>query len=286
MNVTRVLTKKWDTISPVVVPIICAFSFSWVDTGVTGDALFVKWCPVLEQYKIWTLLAVTSLFVWSSRWIYNHRQRYLPVRSLSRQACKPHACLVLMVSTPNPRPPVDPKATCFPSSMQFGKTITFTGDLETDIHALDGTRWNWQQILRAVKEHRDKLGQTESKGRIHLIGSSGQDGSYPWLPVCKLFLQQYFPQAAITPYIVPVDFEDLDSVRDAIQQIIDQEKERGTPEGEIIIDATGGQKTTSIAVALATLNSKVTFQYVQTTDDPKVIAYDVVSETPRLFSGQ
>lgn len=286
MKITKVLIQKWDTISPIAVPILCAFSFSWVETGLNGDALFANWFPALEQHKIWTLLAVISLFVWSSWWIYDHRQRYLPVRSLSRQACKPHACLVLMVSTPNPRPPLDPGAERFPPSMQFGKTITFTGDLETDIHALGGTRWNWQQILRAVKEHRDKLGQTESKGRVHLIGSSGQDGSYPWLPACRLFLQQYFPQAAIIPYIVPVDFEDLDSVRDAIQQIIGQEKGRGTPEGEIIIDATGGQKTTSIAVALATLNSKVTFQYVQTTDDPKVIAYDVVSETPRLFSGQ
>ena len=82
MKVTKVLTQKWDTISPIAVPILCAFSFSWVETGLNGDALFANWFPALEQHKIWTLLAVISLFVWSSWWIYDHRQRYLPVRSL------------------------------------------------------------------------------------------------------------------------------------------------------------------------------------------------------------
>ena len=40
-------------------------------------------------------------------------------------------------------------------------------------------------------------------------------------------------------------------------------KELGYSEKEIIIEVTGGQKTTSIAGAAATLNNQVIFQYVQ-----------------------
>lgn len=168
----------------------------------------------------------------------------------------------------------------FPSKISLGsKEITFTGNLKSDIASLNGTRWNWQQILRAVKEHQSRL------NRIHLIGSKGEGGSHGWLQACRSLLQRYFPAASIYVFQEPIDFEDLDSLRKVIQQIIGDEVKQEVPEEEIIVDAAGGQKTTSIAVALATLNSKVTFQYVQTTDNPEVIVYDVVSEAPRLLSG-
>ncbi len=47
-------------------------------------------------------------------------------------------------------------------------------------------------------------------------------------------------------------------------------------EEDIIIDVTGGQKTTSIAGAVITLNSQVSFQYVQTNEPYKIMAYDVM----------
>lgn len=58
------------------------------------------------------------------------------------------------------------------------------------------------------------------------------------------------------------------------------EVEEKISEEDIIIDVTGGQKTTSIAGALVTLNSQVTFQYVQTNEPYNVVAYDVVIQSP------
>jgi hypothetical protein len=51
-------------------------------------------------------------------------------------------------------------------------------------------------------------------------------------------------------------------------------------ERDIIIDVTGGFKTTSIAGASITFNSQVTFQYVQTLPPNEVYAYDVVYQPP------
>jgi hypothetical protein len=54
----------------------------------------------------------------------------------------------------------------------------------------------------------------------------------------------------------------------------------GFNEQDIVIDITGGQKTTSIAGAVVTFNSQVTFQYVQTDDPYDVLIYDVVVRMP------
>ncbi|MGH8542963.1 MAG: hypothetical protein ACREX3_04865 [Gammaproteobacteria bacterium] len=280
MNLKTSLKNAWDTTTSFLVPLLWIMTASWTADGLGGQVLFSEWGFELERFRIRSLLVVISLFVFSSVWIYSHRQRYLPVRTLSRRRCEPHSSLILMVSTPNLVSGELAIRENLPNKVSLGsKEITFTGNLKNDIASLDGTRWNWQQVLRAVKEHQARL------NRIHLIGSKGEGGSYGWLQVCRSLLQKYFPSASINVFQKSIDFEDLDWLRKVIQQIIRDEVKQGVPEEEIIVDATGGQKTTSIAAALATLNSKVTFQYVQTTDNPEVIVYDVVSEAPHLLSG-
>ena len=117
------------------------------------------------------------------------------------------------------------------------------------------------------------------KGRVHLIGSSGQDGSYPWRPACRLFLQQYIPQAAIIPYYRCRGFRGS-RFGTGCDPTNYWSGERTRYPGRRDHHRRDGRAKNYEQISQwpsLTLNSKVTFQYVQTTDDPKVIAYDVVS---------
>ena len=75
----------------------------------------------------------------------------------------------------------------------------------------------------------------------------------------------------------PVEFEDFNALHRCLRGIISQEKKDADLKDEdIVIDVTGGQKTTSIAGATITFNTRVTFQYVQTRHPFEVYAYDVI----------
>ena len=73
-----------------------------------------------------------------------------------------------------------------------------------------------------------------------------------------------------------MDFEDFNELVQCLREIIKSEKERGFEDEDIVIDVTGGFKTTSIAGSSITFNTNVTFQYVRTLEPKKVYAYDIV----------
>ena len=65
-----------------------------------------------------------------------------------------------------------------------------------------------------------------------------------------------------------------------IQETIDKQKKGGQgkvkfTDKDIVIDVTGGTTMASIAGSSSTLNTRVTFQYVQTNPPHEVYAYDV-----------
>ena len=145
--------------------------------------------------------------------------------------------------------------------------------LNKDIKALDGLGWNWQQMLRAIEPHAVAL------ERLHLIGSPDSEkttGSHAQLAVCRTMLERYLPEGVEVAKAGPVDFEDFNALHRCLRGIIRQEKEAGLKDEDIVIDVTGGQKTTSIAGATITFNTSVTFQYVQTRPPFEVYAYDVI----------
>jgi hypothetical protein len=248
---------------------------SLVADGLKGKALFEHWWPALTQYQWLITLGVVVLFIAASVWLYHQRQAFSLARSLSRHLCEPHASLILFVSTPNLTP--SGTASLFPLQLRNdrGPTVELHGkSLAEDIKALDAIRWNWQQLLRAIVPHATTL------QRLHLIGSPGANGSFAHLGLCQGLLQAYLPGVSLVQVDEPVDFEDFNVLVQCMRRIIEQEKQHGMQERDIIIDVTGGFKTTSIAGASITFNSQVTFQYVQTSPPNEVYAYDVVYQPP------
>ncbi len=279
-NQIHKLKQAWTVLGPFLFGWLLLLSSHWLAIGLAEEnPLFHRWDNLLERLP--PLLLVLALMIASSVWLYRHRHRYFPVRTLSRRPAneRAYSTLILIVSPPKPAPTF-PVGQFFPPTVQG---ITLRGiPLHEDIELLNGTRWNWQQLLRVFNDLKDR----DRLRHIYLIGSQDRkegafvcQGSYQWLDQCQGLLQHYLPNTVIDKFQTPVDFEDLAALMEAIQSLLHQEKQQNVPEREIIIDVTGGQKTASIAAALVTLHSKLTFQYVQTYPPYQVIAYDVVTES-------
>ena len=187
--------------------------------------------------------------------------------------------LITLISKPNS---ILPEKIIFPLTIttKLGQATLKGDSLKDDIDALNGTLWNWQQFLRALATHGCD-GKTRLK-RLYLMGSKE---SATDLPQCKGIAEQYFSNIEVSCYEMPIDFENVEEVMGGFSRIVKAERGKNTPDRDIVIDVTGGQKTASIAAALITLTSKITFQYVQTNPPYGVIAYDVISEVPFTLSG-
>ena len=213
------------------------------------------------------------LFIAASLWLYDNRQAFSGARTVVQADAWAHSDLVLLVSTSNQ---TVSRGTSGSGFIVGGGTeaVALQGtSLVDDIAAVHKLRWNWQQILRAVEPHRGSL------WRVRLIGSPGDTGSFRQLDHCAAILQRYLPDATILPMKQPVDFDNVDKLIAALRAVIQEERDASLPEGEIIIDVTGGKKMTSVAAAVATLSNRVKFQYVDT-ESAKVTIYDVVYHSP------
>jgi len=77
-----------------------------------------------------------------------------------------------------------------------------------------------------------------------------------------------------------VDFEDIEALQTRFDHWIEHFRAQGIAEPDIILDATGGQKTTSIAAALTTLRwNRIEFQYVQTRKPNNVLGFNLAVDT-------
>ena len=269
--------RVWRTTVNVGAPLLLVLSGSWTADALKGESLFLKWCPGLEGRQWAVTSVVAALFLLSALWLYRNRQRYVPIRTLSRVAALPHSSLTFLISPPN-------GVMTFAENGGFPVTVTQTkssgdvvsqdlkGDLANDIEALRALWWNWQPVLRAIACHTPK--------RVNLVGSAGDGGSFGALEDCRKLIGLYLSHAYISMFDRPVDFEDIERLMGALDEVVEKEKRAGMEEGEILIDVTGGQKTTSIAGALVTLRSRVKFQYVQTKAPFDPLVYDVVVDVP------
>ena len=252
-------------------------SGGWVADGLKGEVLFAEW---MNRWGIpmhwWPGMVFAGLcFLGFTLVLYRNRRAFVPMLNLSRHKCDAHRSLVLFVSPHNLKPELSGSTDRFPITVKRDShTRTIEGEcLNKDIKALDGLNWNWQQMLRAIQPHADAL------ERLHLIGSpdSGRTpGSHSQLGVCRTMLERYLPEGVKVAQAEPVDFEDFNALHRCLRGIIRREKEAGLKDEDIVIDVTGGQKTTSIAGATITFNTSVTFQYVQTRPPFEVYAYDVI----------
>ncbi len=263
-----------------------SFAMATIITGslaadaLKGEALFIEWFPVLKEYKILITTFSFILFALLFYFLYKHRKDFLAVKGLSQHLCEPHASLIILLSTPSLNIKL-PKTFSFPLKLidaRKNKSVTLKGkSLKDDIETLNTIWWNWQQLLRGLEPHQSSL------NNVYLIGSkdSGRiKGSFSFLDQASSLISQYFPSVSIQKTNSPVDFEDFNMLVKNINKTIQKFKEKGASEKDIIIDVTGGQKTTSIAGAVVTLNSQVTFQYVETNKPYDVWAYDVFIQSP------
>jgi hypothetical protein len=132
--------------------------------------------------------------------------------------------------------------------------------------------WNWWPAIRALRAH---FGMLE---RVVLLGSRDMDyspGSTGELDLMEQLVKFYFPHLKKITVKKDLPFEKLDELYESIKEVLDELQAEGYLLNDIVIDATAGQKTTSIAAALATLANKyIAFQYVQTNPPFSVITYN------------
>ena len=253
-------------------------SGSWIADGIKGEVLFADWSSLCDWFNLFRnplygLLGACVLFSLASYGLYLFRHAFAPVQSLSKHLCDPHKSLILFVSTPSPGTKLACSGKEWTLSFADEKKITFGSDLCTDIAALDKLvdyRWNWQQLMRAIRPHKNSI------CLLHLVGSEGQGGSFSHLHTCKDWLKGYLPDIEITTNEEPgIDFQDFNAIIHHIHATIAGQKERPLQlrDSDMVIDVTGGTSMASVAAAASTLNSRVTFQYVQ--DHKDVYAYDV-----------
>jgi len=134
-------------------------------------------------------------------------------------------------------------------------------------------------LLRAVAPHESKL------RRLYLIGSdkgeqAGEPGSTSQLSLCREFLQPYLPKVEIIQWPAAADFEDVVSLDETLRDLLAREDSDGRGLHTLCVDITGGQKPASIAGAIATLDNRVTIQYVQTGGAKQAHTYDLVFYSP------
>ena len=219
----------------------------------------------------------------------------------------PSKHLILPLTAPNWVPEVQWKTRVVKFPFDAQNALILKGDSITDdiesLNQLFTTRKgkkhsgsNWQQILRAVQPHLNTL---ES---IWIFGSNGSADHEPAAPgpldlekqkaggsagyaklaagMIELYLRN--TNVSVVKFNKELHFQSYPSVDLAIQTIIRKIK-ANFPEAkdeEIVIDTTGGLKTSSISAAAATFNQEVAFQYVDTaaTDQNVVILYSVRNE--------
>lgn len=248
---------------------------SSVAANAVYEMLFKVWWPELERHKGWATLGLLSLFSLSFLVLFRNRQVFQAVRGLNQEVCnKPLPCVVLLLSPPGRH---DFSCNENPFCITVGDKLIPT-TLERDIAQLEGTGWPWQQMLRGLLPH----GKDDTLKHIYLIGSSDtktRQGSFSSLYLAKNLIQHYFPTAKVESHPSAVHFENFDALADTLSVALKKLKKHFR-EKEITVDVTGGQKTTSIAGAVVTFKSGVTFQYVQTDEPYEVIKYDVVIESP------
>lgn len=134
---------------------------------------------------------------------------------------------------------------------------------------LAGTSWEMPYL--ATLYHMPRL------EHLHVITSGGSNGTCLQFGYFAAIINKLFPGLKVTQMDEQgLNFEDIAQVHKAIDKFYDQYDNRPDfAKHDVIVDITGGQKTNSIAAAMATLADGRKFQYVSTTTK-KVESFDLI----------
>ena len=248
-----------------------------------GNWWFIGICLVL--------VILLSLLIWLGQHVF----RSLRVRYWIDSEMLPKPYLVIFVS----RQKLMKNLSDIPENgpMQIPGATLNRKDLLGDAALIADTQkpqWPWEMVLRGIAPHMQSL------RRIYLVGSrDSQDpggegtGTFAQSEMLRRFLAPYLAAAGmaatpsgaasvIVPWKEPVDFESFEDVHETLECIRNELTEELAEEAGLCVDITGGQKPTSAAAGLFTVNKDVVVQYVQTNHPKKAQMYDVrLLEWPR-----
>lgn len=271
--------------------------------ALNGDPLY-KWLDPTGDYHILTSIVTILLLILSMYVLYMHRLEFQSIRMITEnKSADFNVGIILLLSPPfgaifNNGKIEIPKKDGGSLTIPNVTNSTSSESMKEDIELLQETKfqWSWQQILRGVCHHYN------SAKYIYIIGSDDtykteiingitekvkdKDGSFMYLDNAKSLLLAYKKDLVIETHETSVNFENFNALRSALATSIrwmrttDELKREVVNDKDMVIDITGGQKTASITGAMVTLDNNLTFQYVQTGGDNKVISFDVISQAP------
>jgi hypothetical protein len=227
-------------------------------------------------------------------------ERFLKQRELSLNGVSGVKHLILPLTAPNIAPQIEDGKTVFKDGE--ANSVALTGELQKDIELL-GTlnRCNWQQMLRAIQPHCKTLQS------VWIIGSNGtndnsplqgrlepevqtEGGSVGYAEIARKMISKYLNSDAkvhcckikSTANSNGLKFQDYFAVEQLVLAVIAKIKKtfRGASEADIMIDTTGGLKSTSIVGAAITFRRQTRFQYIDTGGSNTPYVYDVIFESP------
>ncbi len=256
---------------------------SWVANGVQGSALFEWWsggfvCNAAScACSFWVVqICLLAVSLGCAYWLYHRRRSFMPVhiQHIGQPGkIHPHQVLILTLSrcswqwTPNKL------------ERDKGEHCDLPDDLAGALPVMEqlGERekFSWEQLLRAIDEHKSEL------QHIVLIGSKGKQGTVQKVEQCEKMIRHYFPlHTTLTFEQREADFESLDELLGVYRNLVDSNKNR---KKDVMIDVTGGTKVVSIAAAMVSLEyPEIEFQYVETSGNKCVRSFNVT--TPSQIS--
>jgi hypothetical protein len=149
----------------IIAAIATVFTGNWASDALQGGVPFKEFWSFPSHYEWIVRGVIGALFILSFLFLYQYRLSFFPVRSLSMDEVTPHKCLIIPVSTPYPLNKADDvllrvENGAYKISVKKSETTRIEvpqKDITEDILLLEGTRWSWQQMLRCVEPHKDRL---------------------------------------------------------------------------------------------------------------------------------
>jgi hypothetical protein len=227
--------------------ILFTISVSWISDSL--EKLLYIWYPSKTLIIAWIMLIGSSIILWGLYClaVKSKSKNYEDATSIQKVEFK--ACEVLIIFLSNKNPKTHPKNT-------------------REIKNIEGFKdSNLYMPLNAIDKHKEKLRY------LHVICSEQSYEMYE--EDFKVIVNNLFPNIQMQNYKENIDFEDLESVQNALENVYEQAmKMTKNKEKEIIIDVTGGQKIVSIAGSYYCLANDRRFQYISTTSPTRVIQYN------------
>ena len=248
----------------------------WVGDGLEGSTLFFsneadylphKRCIIIGLIFLW--IALAFVLDWLVLYL-------LPLRTLSqKRQAEPHKVLITPLSVSEEGVmlnSIELRADGY--WLVFDRCEARCADgLDKLFTTFETTRYSVMPLLRSLKRH--VINGTLKE--VHFLVSPK---SAKFADKLKLALEPCIQGVAIKIYSPALDFEDVDEVYHALDELVGRIIDGGYKERDIIVDLTGGQKPTSVALALYTLHRDIVCQYVQTGGDKDVLQYNMALHPP------